>query len=419
MTETARWSDDQLAALEDGLTAENLSAIMRSTWTWDDRALRRDLARVLTELTAVRELTPGSDIHQLVRGRTLDAASMFLAAVLGPRIVADASHATSFSFAETLVRSPRLAGGPRDQAIVHAVGSASLETNEEPVHVDLGASSELASRALAAQALSASGDQSLGLEYLSKIEAGALSVTLAAAEASGSWDPALVAARATLEGPQWILDGEKFFVPHADTADVLLVIARSIAGPSLFAVDRSAGGVHISPMAVIDPTRPLSRLRLDRVPATLIGMEGAGGRLMGRVLDLATVSLAEEQVAGTRRCLELGVAAARAIAGLKSHLTAVLGEVRLQLEVAQVMWEHARRVAASDTMEGSVAAAMSHISCSIAFTRAAAETVRLVAEADVDAGDEAETLFRRAQSSELLFGGPVVYHERLLERMGI
>ena len=60
MTETARWSDEELAALEDGLTAENLSAIMRSTWTWDDRALRRDLARVLTELTAVRELTPSS-----------------------------------------------------------------------------------------------------------------------------------------------------------------------------------------------------------------------------------------------------------------------------------------------------------------------------------------------------------------------
>ena len=116
MTETARWSDEELAALSDGLTAENLAAIMRSTWTWDDRALRRDLARVLTGLTAVRELTPGSDIHELVRGRTLAAASTFLAAVLGPRVVADAGHATSFSFAGTLVRSPRLDGGVHDLA---------------------------------------------------------------------------------------------------------------------------------------------------------------------------------------------------------------------------------------------------------------------------------------------------------------
>ena len=142
------------------------------------------------------------------------------------------------------------------------------------------------------------------------------------------------------------------------------------------------------------------------MPATLIGGEGAGGRLMGRVLDLATVSLAEEQVAGIRKCLELSVAAAKAISGPGSHVPTVLGEVRVQLEVAQVMCEHARRVAGSDTVEGSIAAAMSHISCSIAFSRAAAETVRLVAEADVDAGDEAETLFRRAQSSELLFEDP-------------
>ena len=31
----------------------------------------------------------------------------------------------------------------------------------------------------------------------------------------------------------------------------------------------------------------------------------------------------------------------------------------------------------------------------------------------------AHLYFRRAKSSELLFGGPAVYHERLLDRLGI
>ncbi len=31
----------------------------------------------------------------------------------------------------------------------------------------------------------------------------------------------------------------------------------------------------------------------------------------------------------------------------------------------------------------------------------------------------AHRYFRRAKSSELLFGGPDVYHERLLDRLGI
>src|SRR4029450_6351032 len=68
---TARWTADELAAFQAGLTPQSLSAIMRSSWTWDDRALRRDLSRLLTGLTAVRELDPGGDVHRVVRGRTL------------------------------------------------------------------------------------------------------------------------------------------------------------------------------------------------------------------------------------------------------------------------------------------------------------------------------------------------------------
>lgn len=39
---------------EDALTPSTLSALIRSTWTWDDRALRRDLSGLLVELTAAR-----------------------------------------------------------------------------------------------------------------------------------------------------------------------------------------------------------------------------------------------------------------------------------------------------------------------------------------------------------------------------
>jgi alkylation response protein AidB-like acyl-CoA dehydrogenase len=277
-----------------------------------------------------------------------------------------------------LKRSPWLTGGAEDEQLLRAVGASSASE----ARIDLDSSASFAN-ALAAHALSASGDQEAGAEYLSKIEAGAVSATLAAAEASGSWDPALVRTRATLEGPQWILDGEKFFVPHVEAADVLLVVARSTAGPSLFAVEAAAPGWIARDMRSIDPTRPLGRLTLHRVPAALIGTEGAAGRLMGRSLDLASVSLGEEQVQGARRCLELG------------------------------------RLADADTAEGSAAAAMAHIACSETFADVAGATLRLVDEAGNGATEEARRLFLRAQASGLLFGGPALYHERLLERMGI
>jgi len=417
MTQPGRWNDEELSAFEAGLTPENLTAIMRSTWTWDDRALRRDLARLVTALQAVGELEPSSDLHRLVRRRTLHAASGFLAAVLGPRVVADTGHRTSFSFSDTLVRSPWLIGGDDEERLLRAVGAATTHPATDPVPFELDSPSRFAS-SLAAHALSASGDRGAGAEYLSKIEAGALSATLAAAEGSGSWDPALVRTRATLEGPQWVLDGEKFFVPFAETVDVLFVVTRSTAGPSLFAVEAAAQGWTVTDMQSIDPTRPLARLKLHRVPAVLMGTEGAGGRLMGRALDLAAVTLAEEQVQGAVRCLELGAAAVQAADWPLGDAARRRSELRVQVEVARAMWERARRLA-DDPAEASVAAAMAHLSCSETFTAVAGATLPLVAGAGDGVVDEATRLFLRAQAADLIFGGPAVYYERLLERMDI
>jgi alkylation response protein AidB-like acyl-CoA dehydrogenase len=418
MPQSGRWNDDELAAFEAGLTAENLTAIMRSTWTWDDRALRRDLARLLTLLRAVGELEPGSDVHRLVRSRALHSASDFLASVLGPRVIADSGHATSYSFSATLARSPWLVGGPDEERLLKSVGATPPEDGQGAADLDLAASPGFASQGLAAHALEAAGDQETGAELLSKIEAGALSATLAAAEASGSWDPALVRTRATLTGTQWLLEGEKYFVPHADTADLFLVVARSTAGPSLFAVEAAAAGLTLSAMRSIDRTRPLSRLRLSAVPAVLVGTEGAGGRLMARTLDLATTWLAEEQVRGIHRCLELAAAALAAADEPSGGALRTYAELRVQAEIAGALWQRARDLA-DDLADGGVAAAMAHIACSEAFVAVAGATLQLVGGTAGTVVDELAAIHRRARSSDLLFGGPALYYERLLERMDI
>ena len=138
---------------------------------------------------------------------------------------------------------------------------------------------------------------------------------------------------------------------------------------------------------------------------------------MGRALDLATVSLAEEQVQGARRCLELSVAAAKAPSG-PSRATDRAASCGCRLEVAQVMWEHARRLAASDTAEGSVAAAMAHIAAPRP-SRGRRSDPAAGRRGRRRRGDEARRLFLAPSPPSLLFGGPALYYERLLERMGI
>lgn len=150
---------------------------------------------------------------------------------------------------------------------------------------------------LAANALLSSGDEAAKSELLPGIADGTTKATLALTEDSGRWDVESVTLAAT-GGPQWILDGHKMYVIDGHVADLLLVVARTSGGVSLFAVEGGARGLVRTPLATMDQTRKQARLEFSSVPARLIGEEDAAGPVVGRTLDLAAVALAAEQVGG-------------------------------------------------------------------------------------------------------------------------
>lgn len=272
---------------------------------------------------------------------------------------------------------------------------------------DLSRSDFFGTAALAWQALCAVGDQSAeAAGYREAIESGAMAATLAAAEQSGSWDPVLVRSRAIRGQGGWQLSGLKTFVPGAEGADVYFVIARSIAGPSLFAVERSAPGLQVTPLDVVDKTRPLHRLEFTDTPAKLVSAEGAGGRLMMTVIDLATTALAGEQVGVIEKTISLLTAA--------TPPEAELAEVTLNHLAAVSLWRRAVDANAAGSTDASPVAASAHIGCSQAALQSATIAAQLL-------GPSAETdaVLRRAQSANLLLGGPALSHERLLERLGV
>jgi alkylation response protein AidB-like acyl-CoA dehydrogenase len=244
-----------------------------------------------------------------------------------------------------------------------------------------------------------------GSSLADRIERGETRATLAAAEQSGSWDPALVRMKAQPETGGWLLAGTKLFVPDAAGADVVLTIARSVAGPSLFAVDATAPGVTISELDGIDPTRPLFRVEFDDTPANLLGREGRGGALMMRAIDLAMTALAGEQVGLIERAIGMLLSDPQDDSAARHRLA----EVVLDHAAAVSLWTQALK---HDAGVGA-AAAMSHIGCSAASVRVASLAV------EVFDSEEAEATLRRALSASLLLGGPAVSHERLLERLGI
>ncbi|MCX4095713.1 acyl-CoA dehydrogenase family protein [Nocardia sp. alder85J] len=439
---TRELRDNYLATL----TEESLSALMRSTWTWDDRALRRRLSELLTGLTAVRELRVGAvgcpaSALEAIESRVLAAAGEFVAEVLGLRLLADADNAyreallplvaaTGELTAEASRAVDTLAVDVTGRVIVRNEGSTSVlpevEWDTKAFQHDAKALSEVAYAAgytltrrdyfpaagLGAQAFaiaSSPTDNSVDVRRS----------TLAAAEKTGSWDPALVRTRATAAGDGWQLTGEKWYVPGAEAAEQIFVIARTVGGPSLYLIERDAPGVTVEQSDSLDATRPLAHIRFENAPAVLIGREGAGGRTMNRTVDRATTVLAAEQMGIVDRALKClsEVLPASTDAESWHAYTRQLAELELARASATALWYRSVRLQGGDDLEASsVAAAMAHIGCSNAVRQVALHLPSITADLDRATAD---TIAVRARCTDLMFGGPALAHERLLERLGI
>lgn len=304
-------------------------------------------------------------------------------------------------------------------------GSAELGVVLEEMGAALAPTPFFATVALAARALLESGDKDACARYLPGIAAGETTATLAASEGGASWDPALISTRARLDGGGWRLTGEKSFVIDGATADLLLVVARTTAGPTLFAAERGAPGLTATAMETLDLTRSLATLRLDQAPAELIGEPGQGGALLTRVLDHVCVALAAEQAGGARRCLETAAEYARTRyqfgrpIGSFQAVKHRCADMLVRVELAEASAREAARLADEGAPEFAAAAAAAHICCSRAFVFAATENIQVHGGIGFTWEHPAHLYFRRAKSSELLLGGPAVYHERLLERLGL
>jgi hypothetical protein len=117
---------------EDALTPDTLSALMRSTWTWDDRALRRDLSTLLVEIAAARGDIGDEAVARALRACGLATGARFVATVLGPHLVADVG---------STFRSQFLSAASDPAVFDRSASSARVEVQARAMHY-LGTISE-------------------------------------------------------------------------------------------------------------------------------------------------------------------------------------------------------------------------------------------------------------------------------------
>jgi alkylation response protein AidB-like acyl-CoA dehydrogenase len=278
---------------------------------------------------------------------------------------------------------------------------------------------------LAANAIIHSGDEAAKKDLLPGIASGETIATLAFTEPNGRWDESGIEATATQDGDAWKIDGTKMFVLDGHVANVIIVAARTGNGISLFKVDGDAEGLTRTALATMDQTRKQAKLEFASVPATLIGEEGKGGDVLGRVLDLAAVALAAEQVGGAQKVLDMSVEYAkdrvqfgRPIGSFQA-IKHKCADMLLEVESAKSAAYYAAWCAAELNDELPEVACLAKAYCSEAYFHSAAENIQIHGGIGFTWEHPAHLYFKRAKSSELLFGDPTYHRELLAQRLGI
>jgi alkylation response protein AidB-like acyl-CoA dehydrogenase len=281
------------------------------------------------------------------------------------------------------------------------------------------------SAVLAATALLASPDEGARQRLLPGIASGETIATLAFTEDDGSWDPAGIRLSASKSGDGWVLDGHKNFVLSGAEAGLILVAAVADGGLSLFAVDAAAGGLAATALPTLDQTRNLARLEFSAVPAELIGSPGDATAILDRVLDVAAIALAAEQLGGAQRALDITVDYTKtrhqfgrpigSFQALKHRMADLLMEVEsLRSAVA-----YAASAVAEDSDEVPALASLLKAYASETYFHVAAEMIQMHGGIGFTWEHDAHLFFKRAKSSELFLGDGAYHRERLAQRIGL
>ena len=303
-------------------------------------------------------------------------------------------------------------------------GPIELEAVMEEVGAVLLCSPLVSSMVLAVTALTTSGDAQAQRRLLPDIAAGACIATLAITGTRDSWTLPGVAIHAEQHAGQWSLTGMADYVTHGQLADVLLVVATTAQGPTLFEVVPSASGVQRAGLPTFDPTLRLARIELTHTPGQQIGRVGAGWTATQAAIEMALVALAGEQVGGTRSLLDQTVEYAktriqfgRPIGSFQAikHLAA---DLLLEAESATSAARYAARALAEGTPDAAAALSLAAFACADAYVNTAATSIQMHGGIAFTWDHPAHLYLRRARADAQLFGTSAYHRERFVQQLG-
>ncbi|MEL6783962.1 MAG: acyl-CoA dehydrogenase family protein [Pseudomonadota bacterium] len=139
---------------------------------------------------------------------------------------------------------------------------------------------------------------------------GATTVALAYGEPAGRYDTAHVETTAEKSGDGYVLNGNKAVVVSGDTADQIVVSARTsgqktdASGISLFLVSAKNEGIHVRGNGTIDGYRS-AEIALKDAHGTLIGEEGQGHAFIEHAIARGTLAVCAEALGAIEVAIDM------------------------------------------------------------------------------------------------------------------
>lgn len=285
-------------------------------------------------------------------------------------------------------------------------------------------------------ALLVAGTDAQKQQYLGEIAAGK-TATLAFMAPGSRPDAHAVQATCAADGDGYLLNGEYRYVLDGHTADTLIVAVREAGsegetGISLFVLPADTTGVTREWLPTMDQTRKQASILLKdvKLPAeALMGEAGEAWPALAKVLDLATVAVAAEQVGVAQQALDSSVAYTmervqfgRTIASYQAikHKAA---DMMLKVEAARSAAYYAACIA-DEALAGNPlgeglaeAASIAKAYCSDAAFFNAGCGIQLHGGVGITSEYDIQLYFKRAKSSETLLGDAAWHRERLARQL--
>ncbi len=283
--------------------------------------------------------------------------------------------------------------------------------------------------ALASTAILNAGTEEQKRALLPSLADGSKTATMAFSEDGGSSDAAQVAMAATPSGATWRLDGAKSFVLDGHTADLIVVLARRPGsrgeeGLSFFIVDGAADGLERRRLATMDETRKLARLQFRSVEARLLGEAEKAAEPFARTMQQVLICLANEMVGGADRLREDALAYVkmrmqfgRSIASFQTTKNKA-ADMLLDVELAKSAAYYAAAALDEGDNDLPALASLAKASASEAYLQTAIHAVQMHGGIGFTWDNDTHLWFKRAKSSEILFGDANEHREKMMQHWG-